>query len=218
MVKISTGLRGLKSKLKKTISLLLSRIDVNSEIHRSTNINRFVVSRNSKIDRYSYVGPRTKLERSDIGSFCSISWDCHIGLSSHDLSTASTSPIFTSAVNGVGVTWTEISTESLMNPRTLIGSDVWIGARAIVMEGVEIGSGAVVAAGSIVTKAVAPYSIVAGVPAKHIKYRFPEEERQALLDGEWWNADEEQLKAKIAVFQKKITSVSDVLMLPRGKK
>lgn len=57
MVKISTGLRGLKSKLKKTISLLLSRIDVNSEIHRSTNINRFVVSRNSKIDRYSYVDP-----------------------------------------------------------------------------------------------------------------------------------------------------------------
>ena len=59
---------------------------------------------------------------------------------------------------------------------TYIGDDVWIGTHTIIMTGVKIGNGAIVAAGSVVTKDVAPYTIVGGVPAKFIKMRFTEEE------------------------------------------
>lgn len=56
---------------------------------------------------------------------------------------------------------------------TIVGKDVWIGARAVVLSGVNIGDGAIIAAGSVVNRDVAPCSIVGGVPAKHIKWRFP---------------------------------------------
>lgn len=72
------------------------------------------------------------------------------------------------------------------NEETTIGRDVWIGYGATILSGVKIGDGAIVAAGAIVTKDVPPYSIVAGVPAQHIRDRFDESEReahQAMLDG-----------------------------------
>jgi len=70
-----------------------------------------------------------------------------------------------------------------------IGHDVWIGANAVIMRGVKIGNGAVIAAGAIVNKDVEPYSIVGGVPARHLKYRFDKETIERLLKSEWWNLD-----------------------------
>ncbi|MDE8669144.1 DapH/DapD/GlmU-related protein [Pseudarthrobacter sp. H3Y2-7] len=77
---------------------------------------------------------------------------------------------------------------------TRIGHDVWIGAQAVVMPGVTINTGAVVAANAVVTKDVAPYEIVGGVPAKHIGYRFDEDIRQRLLASEWWNLDHDLIQ------------------------
>lgn len=76
----------------------------------------------------------------------------------------------------------------------IIGNDVWIGARATILEGVKIGDGAVVAAGAVVTKDVPPYAVVGGVPAKIIKYRFTEEEIEKLLEIKWWKKNESWLK------------------------
>ena len=72
-----------------------------------------------------------------------------------------------------------------------IGNDVWIGEKAIILDGVTIGNGAVIAAGAVVTKDVQPYSIVGGVPAKHIKFRFDEETRCIIEQSCWWDNTEE---------------------------
>lgn len=68
-----------------------------------------------------------------------------------------------------------------------IGSDVWLCANCTILSGVTIGHGAVIGTGSIVTKDVEPYSIVAGNPAKHVRWRFAEKTRLALLDTAWWD-------------------------------
>lgn len=78
---------------------------------------------------------------------------------------------------------------------THIGNDVWICDGAVIMSGVTIGDGAVIGARAVVTHDVAPYSIVGGIPAKHIKYRFSESEIQKLLSIKWWDWPEEKIKA-----------------------
>ena len=82
---------------------------------------------------------------------------------------------------------------------TTVGHDVWIGARAMIMSGVTIGNGAVIAAGSIVTKDVPPYAIVAGNPARLVKYRFPPDAVEQFQAIEWWNWPEEKIVSNLQV-------------------
>ena len=77
---------------------------------------------------------------------------------------------------------------------THIGHDVWIGSEAMILAGVSIGSGAVVAARAVVTKDVPPYAIVGGNPAKIIKYRFDEETITQLRELKWWEWTESDVK------------------------
>lgn len=80
---------------------------------------------------------------------------------------------------------------------TIIGNDVWIGYKATIMAGVNIGDGAIIASGSIVTKDVAPYTIVGGNPAKVIKKRFDEATIEKLLALQWWNWDIERITKNV---------------------
>ena len=75
----------------------------------------------------------------------------------------------------------------------VIGNDVWVGYEALILSGVTIGDGAVIAARAVVTKDVEPYSIVGGNPAKHIRYRFDEPTREALLRIKWWDWPDEKV-------------------------
>lgn len=68
-----------------------------------------------------------------------------------------------------------------------IGNDVWIGNNAVILPGVNIDNGAIIAAGAVVTKDVSPYEIVGGVPAKHLKFRFDENIRSELNKIDWYN-------------------------------
>lgn len=86
-----------------------------------------------------------------------------------------------------------------------IGNDVWIAAGAHVLRGVKVSDGAVIAANAVVTKNVPPYAIVAGVPAKIVKYRFSEAQIRSLLDIKWWNFSEEQLIKARNLFDSKLT-------------
>ena len=78
-------------------------------------------------------------------------------------------------------------------PKTIIGSDVWIGEYVTVKPGIVIGDGAIIAGGSIVTHDVEPFAIVAGVPAKFVKWRFDEEKRNLMLKCQWWNWSEKEI-------------------------
>lgn len=77
---------------------------------------------------------------------------------------------------------------------TNIGNDVWIGSEAMIMPGVTIGDGAIIAARAVVTKDVQPYSVVGGNPATFIKTRFEQKEIAQLLTMKWWNWQEEKIK------------------------
>jgi acetyltransferase-like isoleucine patch superfamily enzyme len=72
----------------------------------------------------------------------------------------------------------------------VIGSDVWIGSRAIILPGVNIGHGAVIGAGAVVTGDIMDYSVAVGVPARHIRFRFDAPTIERLIRSEWWNWDE----------------------------
>lgn len=80
--------------------------------------------------------------------------------------------------------------------RAKIGNDVWIGQGAIVLHGVEIGDGAVVAAGAVVSRSVPPYAIVAGNPARKVSERFPPEVRERLQQTRWWDWPMERILAE----------------------
>lgn len=154
----------------------------------------------SSLGDYSYVGRHSRLTYTDVGKFCSIAGESIIGMGTHTIDNISTSSIFTERHNGTGQSWTSVN---VVEPyrKVKIGNDVWIGSRAMVMGGVTIGDGAVVGAGAIVTRDVPPYAVVAGVPAKIIKYRFSEEIRQAMEEITWWDKSDDILRDNMSLFQ-----------------
>ena len=93
----------------------------------------------------------------------------------------------------------------------VVGNDVWIGAKSIILSGSTVGDGAVVAAGSVVSGEVRPYSIVAGNPAREIKMRFNESTIKRLLIIKWWNFSDE----KVNEFSKLLCSDSIEMFLKK---
>ena len=85
-----------------------------------------------------------------------------------------------------------------------IGNDVWVGANAMIMSGVSIQDGAIIAAGAIVTKNVSPYTIVAGNPAKTVKKRFKNSQIKSLLRIQWWNWEEDKIRKYVSDFYSNI--------------
>ena len=126
-----------------------------------------------------------------IGKYCSLANGVCIGVGNHPYQYLTTPP-FTYMDNDIQLygdmpVEPENRVEIPKPQKTIIGNDVWIGHNAIVIGGVTIGDGAIVGAGAVVTKDVEPYSIVGGVPARHIKYRFSEEIRKELVELKWWD-------------------------------
>ena len=131
-----------------------------------------------------------------IGKFCMIASDVTFIMNgaNHLTDAVSTFPF---AIFGNG--WEDAMKEKTYPTKgdTTIGNDVWIGYKAMIMAGVTIGDGAIIASRSVVTKDVAPYSIVGGNPAKEIKKRFSEEKIEKLLKLKWWDWDIEKITKNV---------------------
>lgn len=190
----------------------LAFISSNVSVDKSAYIYRGVKAKNASIGAHTYISANTDIENAEIGKYCSIADHCRIGMSRHSLEFLSTSPIFTQTTNALQERWIDkdVFEHKSEEERVHIGNDVWIGSHALVKGGVHIGNGACVAAGAVVVKDVPPYAIVGGVPAKVIRYRFPEDVIAQLEELKWWNLPDEELKEHIAVFQKENMSVEDL--------
>ena len=175
------------------------KIDYMSHITHSTmdefsTLYQNVRVHNSEIGSYSYISNHSTLIGVSVGKFCSIGPNCRIGLGVHPSQDfVSTHPIFFSSQSHVGVNFT---TENYLDEfeNISIGNDVWIGANVLIKDGVTIANGAIIGANAMVTKDVPAYAIVAGNPAKLIRYRFNEQEIKYLQDYKWWNKDINELK------------------------
>jgi acetyltransferase-like isoleucine patch superfamily enzyme len=142
-----------------------------------------------KLGDYSYVANSTVITNTNIGKFCSIGPNCLIGLGKHPSNTfVSTHPAFFSTSAQCGISFVK---ETTFNESELItiANDVWLGANVTICDGVSIGNGAIIAAGTVVTKDVEAYSIVGGVPAKLIKMRFTPDQIEGLDKSKWWAQD-----------------------------
>ena len=118
--------------------------------------------------RYSYCGYHCTLIRCRIGRFCSVADNVSIGLASHPMEWVSTSPAFYHGRDSIPKDLASLDYDPAP-AETVIGNDVWIGAGTFIRPGVTVGNGAVVGMGSVVTRDVAPYTIVAGNPARVIR-------------------------------------------------
>lgn len=178
-----------------------------------------IIYKGCKIGRYTY-GYEGLLEyyplATSIGRYCSINSTAKIW-NNHSLDCISTHPFLD---HPLFMKWDEYleqkkiiekwgnhrenhpyeNSELRNNKPVVIGNDVWIGANVIILPGVHIGDGAVLAAGAIVTKDVEPYAIVGGNPAKLIRKRFDDATIERLLDIQWWNWSDEKIKSNLELF------------------
>ncbi|SDB95488.1 Acetyltransferase (isoleucine patch superfamily) [Succiniclasticum ruminis] len=166
--------------LKKRINLFVFRAK-----WRKCNKHNFTVAKNMfdknrvKVGNFTYgslyIIMSNERHKITIGSFCSIASDVTLIVESdHPINKLSTFPFKVKCLNQ--------KCEAISKGDIIIGNDVWIGYGSIILSGVHIGQGAIIAAGSVVAKDVPAYAIVAGVPAKVIKYRFSKEIIEKLID------------------------------------
>lgn len=144
------------------------------------------MNNNFKIGRYTYGKPKVfcwdQNNKLTIGRYCSFAENVTIFLDGeHRTDWVSTYPF-----NFLSKDHLTIKGHPKTKGDVVIGHDVWVGFGAIILSGVSIGNGAVIGAGSVVTKNIDDYEIVAGNPAKHIRYRFKEIDREKLQLSKWW--------------------------------
>lgn len=171
-------------------------------------VGKRCILRNTTVGRGSYMGDQCLFSNTKIGRYCSIAYGVSVMIGKHPTQKfVSTHPSFFSTLKQAGFTYVNeqlFQEVSYIDPQekvcVKIGADVWIGTKVMINNGVSIGDGAVIGAGSLVLKDVAPYEIVAGVPARKIGERFTPEEQQMLLDLQWWEKDEQWLQENAPLF------------------
>lgn len=178
----------------KTSGFSLVRSErANTVLETQTNVVAPFYLHDVTLGRYSYIAKNCSITNTEIGRFCSIGPNFCCGLGIHPTNGISTSPMFYSTVKQNGMTLCE-ENKIQESKRTVIGNDVFIGANVTVLDGVHVADGSVIGAGAVVVSDIPPYAIAVGVPAKVVKYRFDEPTIAQLLEKQWWNGDEDDLR------------------------
>ena len=164
---------------------------------------------NSRIGKYTRVGINVEVNNAIVGNFSRIGRNTIIGPGSHPMNLLTSHNIFYKK-NSVGrpewVGTIEFNEEKMIE----IGHDVWIGLNCIIMDGVKVGDSSIVAAGAVVTKDIPPFAIAGGVPAKVIKYRFPQEIIDRLMEIQWWNLPDEEITKRINLWHTANPTLEDI--------
>lgn len=162
-----------------------------SVIHPTSKVESGSTVIRTTFDRHSFCGYDCTMIDCAVGAFCSIANKVTVGGARHPIEYVSTSPVFLDHRDSVKTKYAHHHYE--WRPKTVIGSDVWIGESSLIKGGVKVGHGAVIGMGSVVTKDVPAYGIVAGNPATLIRMRFEPLVIEALLKMQWWTYPDEEL-------------------------
>lgn len=180
--------------IKMPLSSRLGGFDSKLEGHNSLGQNTFFAG---ELGYGSYMGSNCVIY-GKIGRYCSIADHVKVISGKHPTSGfVSTHPAFFSTRKQAGFTYIneqlyeEIEYADDKSNIVLIGNDVWVGYGSVILGGISIGDGAVIAAGAVITKDIQPYTIMAGVPAKLVKKRFSDEQIEKLLKIKWWDKSAE---------------------------
>jgi acetyltransferase-like isoleucine patch superfamily enzyme len=192
----------LEAKYRKQHLKLEYMVEVmNCKFGNYNTIYKYSRLRDAELGDFTYVARDCQIYNTKVGKFTCIGPGVNTGMGAHPSSVfVSVHPLFYSTIGQAsGMT---IIDKNLFEefPETYIGNDVWIGNNVSIKYGVKIGNGAIIGAGAVVTKDVEPYSVVGGVPAKIIKYRFSPEEIDFLERFQWWDKDFEWIKANKNLF------------------
>ncbi len=181
-IKVGSNVKITSSALSGNISIgngakIIDGVIISGEIE---------VGRNTSLN-----GPNTdlrcRLNKIKIGNFCSIARNVTFQEYNHDITKLTTYFINTNLLG------TSVKKDVVSKGPIEIEHDVWIGTHCVILSGVKIGTGAVIAANSVVTKDIEPYAIVGGSPAKFISYRFDEKTREELLRSKWWDRSDKEI-------------------------
>ncbi|MGH1416178.1 MAG: chloramphenicol acetyltransferase [Pelagimonas sp.] len=157
---------------------------------------------NTQMDDFSYCDRFVDIANARIGKFANIASFCRIGPTDHPMQQASLHHfLYRSDDYWEGTGKDAAFFEHRLGRLAHIGHDTWIGHGAIIRPDVTIGHGAIVAAGAVVTKDVDPYQIVAGLPAKPMRARFPTAIADRLMALAWWDWDHDLVRDRLADFR-----------------
>lgn len=148
----------------------------------------------------------TRCDTVKVGKYCSIAGGVKIYIDgNHRMDTFSTFP-FRERLG-----WHECPPNNWGKETPTIGNDVWIGDDVVMYSGVHIGDGAVIAGQSVVTKSVPPYAVVAGNPARIVKYRFDDETIKKFLEYKWWDLPDVVIREKLIPINNNIPALIETL-------
>jgi len=151
-----------------------------------TAMDGVYICNDSVIESYSFIGFNSLISKTTIGRYNSIASNVNIGHGEHPLDAISTNSFLINDYHNI-----------LTSKACVIESDVWIGVGSIIRRGVTVGIGAVIGANSFVNKDVPPFAIVAGSPARIIRYRFDQNKINEILKSKWWELELEDAKEVI---------------------
>lgn len=194
--------------ISKILKKLRGAAIKNSYIDKTSKIESGTQFINSTMARHTFCGYDCNITFCEIGSFSSIANNVVIGGGMHPLDWVGTSPVFYEGRDSVKAKFSEHERKKMK--KTIIGHDVWIGQNVIIKQGINIGIGSVIGMGSVVTKDVAPYTIVAGNPAKVIRKRFEDDIIENLIDSKWWEFDALKLTKYAKYFKEPKTFLKEL--------